>query len=142
MRVKLGVDMLPQVNRSITARGATMFIGGNEGLGPFRVYAREGDFSDVDRRVFYVAYDFDRDDNAGRLFAVTLSYRRPAGAGSSQVFRDRLAFLTERWGASTSRSPSQYQISTPFGVRVTLAEDPANEVVNESYILVTSAPIR
>jgi hypothetical protein len=68
MRVKLGVDLFRAVRRSIDARRATMSLGGNEGLGSFRVYAREGDFSVMDRRVWYVAYDFDRDDDAGRLF--------------------------------------------------------------------------
>lgn len=142
MRVKLGVDRFATVNRSIAARGATMSIGGNEGLGSFRVYASEGNFGDWDRRVFYVAYDFDRDDDLGRLLAVTISYQRAAGAGPSHVFRDRLAFLADKWGASTSKSPGQYQISTPSGVRVTLAEDPKNEVVNESYVLIAGPPSR
>jgi hypothetical protein len=75
-------------------------------------------------------------------FPVTLSYHRAAGAGQSQFFRDRLAFLTERGGASTSKSPNQHQFSTPFGVRVTLAEDAKNEVVNESYVIVAGAPGR
>ena len=96
----------------------------------------------MDRRVWYVAYDFDRDDDAGRLLAVTLSCHRAAAAGPSQVFRDRLAFLTGKWGASTSGSPSQYQIFTPSGVRVTLSEDPKNEVVNESHVLAAGAPAR
>ncbi len=91
----------------------TIAIGGNEGLGKFRIYGHEGDFSDIDPRVWWVAYDFDTDDASGKLMAVTITYPRAGGTAPSQVFRDRTAAVSVIEDVAADTVQELYRLSRP-----------------------------
>jgi TPR repeat protein len=136
---KSGVNFgasIAEVRQSLAGRDVVLMQGTHNG-GWYRQVAG-GAFSDIDRRLLRLAYEFDAPEGpAAKLIGVVLTYARD-GTAQSAVYRERASTLTQRYPLAP-RSPAKLE-ATVSGTVISLIDDPASGYVYEIYRKVGAFP--
>lgn len=128
----LGVNFgaaIDTVRQSLAARQVSL-LPARHNANHYRLVA-DGDFSDIDRRIMRVAYEFDAPEGpAAKLSGVVITYTRD-GATQSSVYNERVTAMSRQYPLAR-QSPTQMQAAVP-GTVVSLIDDANASAVYEVY---------
>lgn len=128
----LGVSFgaaIDAVRQSLAARQVSLLPARHNG-NHYRLVA-DGEFSDIDRRIKRVAYEFDAPEGpAAKLSGVVITYARD-GSAQSVVYSERVTAMSKRYPLE-QQSPTQMQAAVP-GAMVSLVDDVNASAVYEVY---------